>query len=648
MVRNDDQHTTKVALFIDWDNLAISTSADMGGALPDVPALVGTAQRYGEVVVARAYSEWQMTSERLAVYRAGVEPVYAPTFRFESDSQPGGSKGKSLADPCMVADCVDFLHLLPEIQVYVLISGDKDMVPVVRLTQLRGKRVVVIGPDLVAAILRDMADEYIPYRSLVDPSTLQPPAPTNNRRRRSDSGRQARGQPLSSTSGRAPAPVVEVEPARPAPEPRQSSPAPQPRQSSPAPAEPTRASAEEPKPSEPASSPMELTEQVKVVIDKLLGILAEKDAAGRSRVRSTNLRDLMHGRHSGFHEKNLGFRRFKDLLDVAEEHSFIEVKREGPVLWVTALKKPEEPAQPDTATEQPPSAAVPSPDETTAEPQLTPESVDGQLTDVVRFISELRTRSRWLTYTYVLTNLANHLAKNVPASRVDAEARSALDRLVKDNAITVDREPREIEVGSSRHRVRMCHLNEDHPLVVAAAEQPIEEKAPAPSVDDEAPRLADETGPSVSDETGPSVSDETGPSAADEQPAAPPEPVLEVAAEQPGAEEEAETKEDEPDPFKEAATIVRDAVTDKKPYVGAAFVKNRLTKRIGGFDEKARGFKQFKQFLLEVQRRGLVKVKSVGAATRVFPAEEANGNSEQPAEVSVEAGASASETGSEK
>ena len=44
------------------------------------PLLVGTAQRYGEVVVARAYSEWQMTSERLAVYRAGVEPVYAPTF----------------------------------------------------------------------------------------------------------------------------------------------------------------------------------------------------------------------------------------------------------------------------------------------------------------------------------------------------------------------------------------------------------------------------------------------------------------------------------------------------------------------------------------------------------------------------------------
>jgi hypothetical protein len=632
MVRNNDQ-PTKVALFIDWDNLAISTSADMGGSLPDVPALVGASQRYGEVVVARAYSEWQMTSERLAVYRAGVEPVYAPTFRFESESQAGGSKGKSLADPCMVADCVDFLHLMPEIQVYVLISGDKDMVPVVRLTQLRGKRVIVIGPDLVAAILRDMADEYIPYRSLVDPSTLQAPPPTNNRRRRSDTGRQTRAQ-SSSSNPRTPPPAVEVEPVRPAAQARQA-PA--------APTEPAKPPAEESASStEPAPPPKELTAPVRQVIDKLLGILAEKEAAGRARVRSTNLRDLMHGRHSGFHEKNLGFRRFKDLLDVAEEHGLIEVKREGPVLWVTALMKVEEPAKPEPAkpepaqpepeADQPAATTAPSPDETPAKPQLTPDSVDDRLMDVVRFVAELRTRSRWLTYTYVLTNLTNHLAQSQPDSNVDAEARGSLDRLVKDNAITIDREPREIEVGSSRHRVRMCHLNEDHPLVVAAAEQPMEEKTPAPSVDEQAPQSADEPEPS----------------AADEQPAAAPEPVTQIADEQPEAEKDADTEEDQPDPFTEAASIVRDAVTDKKPYVGAAFVKNRLTKRIGGFDEKARGFKQFKQFLLEVQRRGLVKVKSVGAATRVFPADETNDKAEQPAEDGAAAGASAVETGSEK
>ena len=470
-----------------------------------------------------------------------------------------------------------------------------------------------------------MADEYIPYRSLVDPSTLQaPPPPTNNRRRRSDSGRQTRTQPAQSPSPRTPPPVAEVEPPRPAP---------QARQAPVAPVEPAKDPVEEPKQSaQPSGPPKELTEPVRQVIDRLLGILAEKEASGRTRVRSTNLRDLMHGRHSGFHEKNLGFRRFKDLLDVAEEHGFVETKREGPVLWVTGLKKYEEPAKPEPEAAQPVAPTVEPADETPAQPQLTPESVDDRLMGVVRFVSELRTRSRWLTYTYVLTNLSNHLAESTPEANVDAEARSSLDRLVKDNAITVDREPREIEVGSSRHRVRMCHLNEDHPLVVAAADQPSEEKAPAPPVDEKAPELVPEPDPS----------------AAEDKPADAPEPVVEAAVEEPVVEEETETKEDEPDPFEVAATIVRDAVTAKKPYVGAAFVKNRLTKRIGGFDEKARGFKQFKLFLLEVERRGLVRVKSVGASTRVFPKDGTDNKAEQPAEVSAEAGESASETASAK
>src|SRR4029450_7541891 len=93
--------------------------------------------------------------------------VYAPTFRFEADIPGQPSRGKSRADPCLVADCVDALHLHPGLTHYVMVSGDKALVPVVRLAQMRGKRVIVIGPDLVAAVLRDMADDYVPYRSLV-------------------------------------------------------------------------------------------------------------------------------------------------------------------------------------------------------------------------------------------------------------------------------------------------------------------------------------------------------------------------------------------------------------------------------------------------------------------------------------------------
>src|SRR5687768_3686974 len=189
-----------VALFIDWDNLAISTAADHSGALPDLRRILQVAQGYGTVLLARAYAEWGVTSDRLTVFRAGIEPVYAPTFRFEADLPGQPSRGKSLADPILVADCVDTLHLHPQITHMVIVSGDKDLIAVVRLAQLRGKKVVVIGPDLVAAVLRDMADEYVSYRSLiagtvgeVRSATVRAEAAELGRRRRRRRGRGGAG-----------------------------------------------------------------------------------------------------------------------------------------------------------------------------------------------------------------------------------------------------------------------------------------------------------------------------------------------------------------------------------------------------------------------------------------------------------------------
>ncbi len=161
----------QVALFIDWDNLVISNYADRGGSRPDLEVLVRRAQQYGTVVIARAYAEWNITADRLEVYKAGIEPIYAPVFHADRDLSGQTSRGKSLADPVMVTDCIDFLHLLPQVGTYVLVTGDKDMVPAVRLARLRGRRVVVIGPDYVANVLQQVSDEFIPYRLLLAQAT---------------------------------------------------------------------------------------------------------------------------------------------------------------------------------------------------------------------------------------------------------------------------------------------------------------------------------------------------------------------------------------------------------------------------------------------------------------------------------------------
>ncbi len=165
--RNTNNEQDQVAIFIDWDNLVISNYADRGSNRPDLEVLIRRAQQYGTIVIARAYAEWNVTADRLEVYKAGIEPIYAPVFHADRDLSGQTTRGKSLADPVMVTDCIDFLHLLPQIGTYVLVTGDKDMVPVVRLARLRGRRVVIIGPDYVANVLQQVSDEFTPYRYLL-------------------------------------------------------------------------------------------------------------------------------------------------------------------------------------------------------------------------------------------------------------------------------------------------------------------------------------------------------------------------------------------------------------------------------------------------------------------------------------------------
>src|SRR5260370_27488220 len=75
----------RVVLLIDYDNLQICAARDTPGRDLQLPPVVQLAQRYGTVILARAYAEWNLSTERLAVYKAGIEPAFAPVLRTESD-----------------------------------------------------------------------------------------------------------------------------------------------------------------------------------------------------------------------------------------------------------------------------------------------------------------------------------------------------------------------------------------------------------------------------------------------------------------------------------------------------------------------------------------------------------------------------------
>src|ERR671931_1905897 len=151
----------RVVLLIDYDNLQICASRDTPGRELQLTPVVQLAQRYGTVILARAYAEWNLSTERLSVYKAGIEPAFAPVLRTESDRS-----GKSLADTVMVAEGMDMLWTLSP-EVMVLATSDKDLIPLARVAKQRGARVVVLGSDFTAIPLREMADEHVTYKQLI-------------------------------------------------------------------------------------------------------------------------------------------------------------------------------------------------------------------------------------------------------------------------------------------------------------------------------------------------------------------------------------------------------------------------------------------------------------------------------------------------
>jgi uncharacterized LabA/DUF88 family protein len=206
------ERSRRVVLLIDYDNLQICAARDTPGRDLQLTPVVQLAQRYGSVILARAYAEWNLSTERLAVYKAGIEPAFAPVLRTESDRS-----GKSLADTVMVAEGMDMLWTLSP-EVVVLATSDKDLIPLVRVAKQRGAFVVVLGSDFTAIPLREMADEHVTYRQLISEAGVryateagagrQPAAlPEPSRRRRERAGRERGVPPPSPAPTPAPTPA---------------------------------------------------------------------------------------------------------------------------------------------------------------------------------------------------------------------------------------------------------------------------------------------------------------------------------------------------------------------------------------------------------------------------------------------------------
>ena len=155
---------SQVAVFIDFENLAIGAEETLPGHTNPVPyaALELCCRDFGNAAVRRAYADWSKSQfgkyeEDLGLN--GVDLIQVKRF---------GAQQKNAADIRMAVDAMETVMVHPEVDVFVLVAGDGDYSPLVQKLREFGKTVVGVGTEASASRrLVAVCTEYKYWATLV-------------------------------------------------------------------------------------------------------------------------------------------------------------------------------------------------------------------------------------------------------------------------------------------------------------------------------------------------------------------------------------------------------------------------------------------------------------------------------------------------
>lgn len=278
----------RIALFLDYENLAIGAREDLAGFQFDLKPIADALAERGRVVVRRAYADWSYFDEdRRMLTRQHVELIEIP--------QRLGAVRKNAADIKMAVDAVELCFERDYITTYVICTGDSDFTPLVAKLRELNRRVIGVGLQASTSnLLPPACDEFLFYERLegVDvPAKKRAP----DRRGRANGGKQGRG------------------PTRP---PRRTPPL-EPE----APPVPTEAVAETEPEDETTPAAGDENELVKLVTQTLSGLQRSSGGA----VLASMLKRAILRKDPTFSEADWGFRAFGEMLRHLEQRNVVEL-----------------------------------------------------------------------------------------------------------------------------------------------------------------------------------------------------------------------------------------------------------------------------------------------------------------------------------
>jgi uncharacterized protein (TIGR00288 family) len=260
-----------LALFCDFENIALGVR-DANYERFNIRRVLERLLLKGSIIIKKAYCDWSRYQEfKPGMHEASFELIEVPHVR---------QSGKNSADIRMVVDALDCAYTKPQVDTFVIISGDSDFSPLVSKLRENGKVVIGVGvKNSSSDLLVANCDEFIFYDDLV----------------REDSRRRAA--------------------------PRKKS-APRPAAAADAPS----AAAESPRRSEKAED-----DRRQEAFDLVVGTieaLCEERGGDDERIWGSMVKQALRRRKPGFNERYYGFGSFTDLLDEAEKRGLIEQKRD--------------------------------------------------------------------------------------------------------------------------------------------------------------------------------------------------------------------------------------------------------------------------------------------------------------------------------
>ena len=159
MIPTADTRSTRIAVFIDFDNVEIGVKTTIGGQF-DIGLVLEAIKERGEIVTKIAYSDWKRVGDysRLLTQHA-IRMV-------QRNMTPGGDKNG--ADITMALDALEMAFTHDHINAFVIVGGDSDFISLVEKLKQYGRKVIVVGGrQFTSVTMQKNCHEFIAYENLV-------------------------------------------------------------------------------------------------------------------------------------------------------------------------------------------------------------------------------------------------------------------------------------------------------------------------------------------------------------------------------------------------------------------------------------------------------------------------------------------------